>query len=219
MRILLASAAVGAIAAPALSQTFSSRGLFTQAANDAGITLLNESFEGLVPDDDTAARDEVVVDDFVVSAVNEGFEFLPPLAVLNEPNQMTGTRPTDGDQFVDVGSLFNGGLNNDVVVTFTFNEPQQAFFVDLTDLLGLDQAPNPRALLESDAGDTITLFSGNGASLITAGFINPAGFTTVTIRATAGDSFGIDNVDYGVPAPGAASLLALSGLAAARRRR
>jgi hypothetical protein len=221
MRHVTTALFAGAIAVPALagSSTFSDRANFEAAAAASGIALNLESFEGFPLDPGSAERDSVDADDFLLEGVNEGFEFLPPLSILG-PTGPGGTFATDGNQHVNVGSLFNSGLNNDVVVTFTFDTPQNAFFVDITDLLGLDQAPNPQATLTSDNGDFIQLLDGQGSDPnINVGFINPGGFTTVTLRSTAGDSFGLDAVAYGIPTPGAASLLALAGLGVVRRRR
>ncbi len=221
MDMRIAAVAAGVVVSSAGATTFTDRASFEQAASDAGIASLGfESFEELPLSPGSADVDEIVVDDFTLSAVNEGFTFLPPLSVLGLTGP-GGTFPTDGDQHVNVGSLFSSANNNDVVVTFTFAEPQNAFFVDITDLLGLDQAPNPQAFITTDGGDSFQLLDGQGTDVLqSVGFVNASGFTTVEIRATAGDSFGLDAVSYGViPAPGVVGLAGLAGVAAVRRRR
>jgi hypothetical protein len=225
MKPFSAALVASAIAAPtAAASNFTDRTDFQNAADAAGIPLLTESWESFTPDSATAQRDQVANDNFILTAVNESFTFIPPLSILDDPTipnapDGDGTMPTDGEQYLHAASLYSSNDNNDIVLTFAFNEPQSAFFLDLTDLNGLDQAPNPRAILSSNAGDSLTIFEGDGADLFTVGFISDTTFTEVTLRATAGDSFGVDAVSYGVPTPASASLLALSAAAAARRRR
>ena len=216
---MVAAATVVGSAGLATAQQFDDRMAFEAAAADQNIALDSESFEGL-PITGSAAESEFTLPAFTVSAVNEGFEFLPPLGIEGLTGG-GGTFATDGDQHLNVGSLFNTGQNNDVVVTFQFETAINALFLDITDLRGLDQAPNPRAFLETGAGDAITLLDGqqNDQDLLTVGLISDSTFDTVTIRATAGDSFGIDAVSFGVPTPGTAALLGLGGLSASRRRR
>ena len=218
--ITLSVTAIGLAASSAAAQSFTDRAAFEAAASGAGIALGLESFETLPLSSGSAELDVINAPSFDLAGVNEGFDFIPPLSVLGLSGP-GGTFPTDGVQHVNVGSLFNSGLNNDVVITITFDSPQNAIFLDFTDLLGLDNAPNPRAILSTNAGDAITVLDGQGTDpLLSAGFVSLTGFTEVTFRSTAGDSFGIDNVAFGViPAPGAAGLLALAGLAATRRRR
>jgi|GEM_PF-1155415 len=211
----------GALAASAVAAgaVFTDRASFESAAGAAGKILELESFENLPLDPNSAVRDTVVTDDFTISAVNEGFEFLPPLSVLGTSGP-GGTFATDGVQHVNVGSLGNG--TNDVVVTFTFDFLITAFFADFTDLRGLDNFPDGDATIENGVGDFTTLYDGfdvGNPSLVSVGFVSDTPFDTITLIATAGDSFGIDNVSYGIPSPGAGALLAIGGLAAARRRR
>ena len=210
-------ALAAAVAAPAMGSNFLDRPTFESAASSAGIALSTESFEEFDLDPMSAARSEAVADNFTLSAVNEGFAFLDPLAILG-PTGPGGTFATDGSQHVNVGSLFSSAQNNDVVLSFSFDSPRFAFFLDLADLNGLDQAPSPRAILSSDAGDSLTIFEGQGQDLFTVGFINTAGFTEVTLRATAGDSFGVDAVTTGIPAPGSMALLGGVGVASMRRK-
>lgn len=219
MTVLSVSMAGAAFAGPP-GNVFNDRSAFETAAGNAGIALQSEGFEGL-PVTGSAAEFGFGLDGFDVSAINEGFEFLPPLGIQGLTGG-GGTFATEGVQHLNVGSLFSGSQNNDVVVTFTFASPINALFWDITDLKGLDQAPSPRAFLETDGGDVITLLDGQDPSqdLLSIGLIDPAGFTTVTIRATAGDSFGFDAVSFGViPTPGAFALAGVAGIAATRRRR
>jgi hypothetical protein len=217
--IAVAGTLCAAAAAPTIGQTFTDRDAFTTAASDAGVLLNAESFEGL-PITGSAAESSFTLDDFTVVAVNEGFEFLSPLGIQGLTGA-GGTFATDGEQHLNVGSLYSSADDNDVVVNFTFDSPITALFWDITDLKGLDQAPSPRAILTTDAGDEITLLDGRDGTqdLLTIGLINPAGFTEVSVRSTAGDSFGFDNLVYGIPSPGAAALLCVAGGAALRRRR
>jgi hypothetical protein len=206
-------------AAPALAQVdgFTDRATFEAAA---GALLSFESFEALPLDTSTAQQDEVVVDGFTLSAVNEGFTFLPPLSVQGVTST-GGAFATDGVQHINVGSLFNSGQNNDVVLTFAFNSPIDAFFVDLTDLGGLDSQADPRGIFEV-AGETVTIYdaSTRGGMLRTVGFILDTPVTSFDLRTTAGDSFGVDAVSFGlIPEPATAGLLGIAGLTLLRRRR
>jgi hypothetical protein len=179
-----------------------------------------ESFEGLPLDPGTAERDEVIVGDFTLSAVNEGFTFIPPLAVQGMTST-GGAFATDGVQHINVGSLYNVGQNNDIALTFAFDTPITAFFADFTDLGGIDQAATPRAFYEV-AGETVSIYTTDerGGALRTVGFTTETPVSSFSMRATAGDSFGVDAVSYVfIPEPATAGLLALASTALLRRRR
>jgi hypothetical protein len=216
-RTLCAFTAGAAFAAPSFADTvFTDRMAFEAAFPNP---LVFDSFEDL-PATSSAQEDQFDRPGYVVSAVNEGFEFLPPLAVQG-PTGGGGTFATDGVRHLNVGSLYSTSQNNDVVVTFTFDTPILAWFADITDLKGLDQAPNPRAFLETDQGLNITLLDGQDPTqdLLTIGFISDSPVSSFTIRATAGDSFGFDAISFGIPSPGGVVLFAAAGLALGRRRR
>jgi hypothetical protein len=212
---LVASAAVviAGSCAVANAQTFDSRTDFETAAASEGIPLTGfESFEGFTPNP-SGFTDLIEADGFDVTGqeLPSGFSSIFTI----ETNAQSGLVPTDGAQ------LLRASTFDQAEITFTFDNP--VFAVGF-DIIGAGNFGGPGSItVENDLGQSFTVFSGDNNDdneTFFAGFVSETGFTSLTLLNTFdGDSFGIDSVTYGVPTPGAVSLLAFAGLAASRRRR
>lgn len=113
--------------------------------------------------------------------------------------------------FTDNGNISNADL------IFTFDSPIFAFGADFRSIN--DQINRTQILV---GPDTLALpIPGASGEFSFFGFTSPTPFTTVTFDALANDVYGIDNVTYGVPAPGILALLGigLAGIGFSRRSR
>jgi len=191
---------------------FGDRGAFETAAAGAGVPLDGfESFENF-PADDGEFFAELDADGFTVTSRDVNFDFLDPITVQE---QASGGFPTDGDQLLSISSF------DFTETTFTFDAP---VFAAGLDLLAFGDFQGITSTIEGsiNGGERFTIFDGTGTSGNTAffGVVSGSAISTLTIfNNFDGDQYGIDAVSFGVPTPGAAGLLALGGLAAARRRR
>jgi len=134
--------------------------------------------------------------------------------------------PVDGDGL-------NSGLFNDVGLTSTVNATDALVFSFSanTTAVGGEFLSTDIDFFPSDAEVTVELSDGTTQNLGAfggfAGFINLNGIASITIDALGNDSSGLPAfsaaesliVGRGVPTPGAAAVLGLGGLVAARRRR
>ena len=214
MKAVIAFGGAVAVAAASASATsvFTDRPTWASAAADAGIGLeVSESFEDF-PSSDSDFFPSIDANGFTVSSVDVNFDFLDPLTVQD---RASGGQPTDGDQLLSVSAL------DFTETTFAFDNPVTAVGLDLIDFGDFGgQASTIVATLSS--GEEITIFDGIGVSGNQAffGVITDAPIDSIVIRNNFdGDQYGIDNVQAGIPTPGAAGLLGVAGLASVRRRR
>lgn len=208
-------AAAFTMTATAGASVFTDRGDFESAASTAGVPLDGfESFEDF-PAEPTNFMDVVDANGFEVTGFDtlDGFESIFTV----ENNAQSGLVPTDGDQVLRV-STFDGS-----VVTLNFDNPVNAVGLDLIGTANFGDPAEAALTVETSADESLTLIEGEPNSAndtFFAGFVSNTPFDSITItNSYDGDSYGIDSVSYGVPAPGSAALLGLAGLAATRRRR
>jgi hypothetical protein len=203
---------VAGIAATASGQAFDDRGMFEDAAIDRNIPLTGfESFEDAVPDP-LDFLDEVEGENLTVTGFDtfDGFESIFTI----ETQAQSGLVPTDGDQLLRV-STFDGSE-----VTITFDVPVTAVGFNV---IGAGNFGGPGSVVaQTDTGILLDIIVADNDVNETffAGVITNQTFNSITIFNTFdGDSYGIDAVAFGVPAPGAGAVLAMAGLAMTRRRR
>ncbi|MFG0327009.1 MAG: hypothetical protein ACF8SC_07065 [Phycisphaerales bacterium JB037] len=142
------------------------------------------------------------------------------MGVFNSPTG--GHHATSGTQHIAV----SGGQGAPGVIQFDLAEPTTAFGIDITDFG--DRNPGQlRFWVDFGEGNTPMVVVDAtplrpDAEEIFIGFAQTTPFNRIFIESTApADGFGFDSLTLGntIPAPASAGLLALGGLALARRRR
>lgn len=200
MRTMLMLTAVGALAGVASATTWTDRTAFNNA--NPGLDLID--FEGIAP----------------------AGGFIKPVDDL-----WTGVQFRDGNNSREDTAIADSG--------FFFGTPTDAFFIDRfdgnfnanftrrTEAVGFNVAigfGGFAATVEVYNGNTLLAreqFDTAPEQQLTTfiGFSNLGPITNLRVIPQAGGFVLADNFAHGIPAPGAGALLALAGLAAARRRR
>lgn len=137
----------------------------------------------------------------------------------------SGSNNIDGSQYLDifVGPEFIGIFPAESFeITFPYEVLAAGF--DLFDFFSAGSSAGAEIYADGVlVTDTVTegLAGTNGMAGGFLGFTSATPFSTLTFASTSGfgEAFGIDNLQYSIPAPGAVALFGFVGLAGVRRRR
>lgn len=177
--------------------------------------------------EDFNSEPEVILPGGVDTAFS-GFSVRPETDGSSFVTAGTGGNNVDGTTHLDLfvapeDTLFGFPLE---AVTLTFDAPTTAVAFDFADLFSAASSGGVDIFVDGTlVGNTIALGVGGNSGAVSQTFIgisSGTAFTTIQFASPVpsfGETFGIDNIRYQVPAPAGAAALGLAGVAAMRRRR